>query len=123
MNRGTFMGRLTRDPEVKHTRSGLSVTSITLAANVRKKDDQGNWVDGDSVFFDVSIWGARGEAFARHHQRGDMALVEYQLRLDQWEQDGQRRQKLRGSCIDWHFLPRAADRPEPVEAIDPDTPF
>jgi len=127
VNKVFFSGRLCRDPETRRTGSGESVTNITLAQDTkRKQGDQ--WVDGDPIFLDVVVWGSRGEAFARHHKKGDMALVEGRLRLDQWDdkQSGAKRSKIRVDAVDWHFAKSDSRAPEGVSAppahVD-DTPF
>lgn len=119
MNKVIFSGRLCRDPETRRTGSGESVTNITLAQDSRKKDGD-KWVDGDPIFLDVVIWGSRGEAFARHHKKGDMTLIEGRLRLDQWDdrETGAKRSKLRVDALDWHFA--KSDAREPAGAPGPD---
>jgi len=141
VNKLFFSGRLCRDPEVRFTAGSDAVVGITLAQDTVKK--QGNeWIKGEAIFVDATIWGKRGEAFARHHQKGDMALIEGRLRLDRWEDSktGEKRQKLKIDVIDWHFAksesspdnegpPGSASHPGgdyPRSAVPPnadDTPF
>lgn len=123
VNKGWFSGRLCRDPEVRTTRNGKTVCNLTLAQDTKYRNADGEWVPGDTIFLDVAIWGARGEAFARHHVKGDMALVEYRLRLDTWEDEGRRRSKLKADAVDWQFATANA-APETIPATREDgTPF
>lgn len=104
MNSCTFTGRLTRDPEVRHTSGGTAVCNASLAINNRiKRGDQ--WVD-EPTFIELTIWGNRGEAFAKHHSKGQQAAVSGELRMDSWEdkQTGQKRSKLYLNVRDWDFI-------------------
>ena len=56
INRVTLVGRLTRDPELKHLPSGSAVLELGLAVNGRKQDASGQWVDKPN-FFDVKVFG------------------------------------------------------------------
>jgi single-strand DNA-binding protein len=86
-NRVTLMGNLTRDPERKAA-GETSVVSFGLALNEKYKDQE------RTTFVDVTMFGARADAFARFHSKGDRVLIEGKLRLDTWEKDGQKRSKL-----------------------------
>lgn len=104
-NKVILMGNLTRDPEVRFTNGGMAVVSAGLAVNERFKDGQGEWQER-ATFVDVTIWGKRGEAFAKFHKKGRPAFVEGRLRLDQWEdkQGGGKRSKLYVVADNWEFV-------------------
>lgn len=76
----TVIGNLTRDPEVKFLPSGTSVTSLRVAASDRKRDDAGNWTDGDPCYLDVSVWRMTGENVAESLRKGDRVVVVGRLR-------------------------------------------
>jgi single-strand DNA-binding protein len=96
-NRVILLGNLTRDVELKHLPSGMSVAEIGLAVNDRRKDQSGNWVE-ETTFVDVTLWGRTAEVAAEYLSKGSPILVEGRLKLDQWEKDGQKRSKLRVVC-------------------------
>lgn len=126
VNKLFFSGRLCRDPEVNTTGNGKVVCNITLAQDTKYKDASGQWVQGSTVFLDVAIWGKRGEAFARYHSKGDMALVEARLRLDTWDdrETGRKRSKLKADAVDWHFAQAKAVAAESMpDSREDDTPF
>ncbi|MFT5080575.1 MAG: single-strand DNA-binding protein [Planctomycetota bacterium] len=104
-NKVILMGNLTRDPEMRHTQSGMAVCSASIAVNEKFKDAGGEWQER-STFVDVTIWGKRGEAFAKFHKKGASAFIEGKLRLDQWEdkQSGQKRSKLFVVGDNWEFV-------------------
>lgn len=104
MNIVILAGRLTRDPEQRYTQSGTGMTSFGLAVTERYKDGKGEWVERAN-FFDVTIWGKRGEAFARYHKKGAPALIHGKLRFESWEdkQTGAKRSKVTVVGEEWEF--------------------
>ena len=85
----TLVGRITQDATLKQTNSGKYVTTLRIACNDRKKDEAGNWVDGDSVFIDVTVWRA-AEAVAKL-PKGTEVLAIGTLKQRSYEKDGQQR--------------------------------
>ena len=61
INRVVLVGRLTRDPELRHLPSGTPVLQLGMAVNGRQKDDTGKWVDKPN-FFDVKLFGNQAES-------------------------------------------------------------
>jgi single-strand DNA-binding protein len=76
----TISGNLTRDPEVRFLQSGTSVTSLRVGASDRKKDENGNWTDGDPCYLDVTVWRQTGENAAESLRKGDGVLITGRLR-------------------------------------------
>src|SRR6056297_1340985 len=93
-NKVVLLGNLTRDVEVRFTPSSTPVTDIGLAVNDRRKNASGEWVE-EATFVDVTLWGRTAEVAGEYLAKGSQVLVEGRLKLDQWEQDGQRRSKLK----------------------------
>ena len=53
----TVVGRLTRDPELRTTKTGRNVCSFTIASNNRRKNQQtGQWEDGTALFLNCTAW-------------------------------------------------------------------
>ena len=104
-NKVLLMGNLTRKPEVRFTPGGMAICKIGMAVNRRFKDQSGNWKE-EPTFVDVTIFGKRGEAFAKYHDKGRPAFIEGELRLDQWEdkQSGEKRSKLYVVGNEWQFV-------------------
>ena len=69
INRVTLVGRLTRDPELRHLPSGSPVLQMGLAVNGRQKDEGGNWIDKPN-FFDIKVFGNQAEMLAQHLSKG-----------------------------------------------------
>ena len=93
-NRVILLGNLTRDPDLRYTPSGLPVCEIGLAVNDRRKTPEGEWVD-EVTFIDVTLWSKTAENASTYLTKGSPVLIEGRLKLDQWDQDGMKRSKLR----------------------------
>jgi len=97
-----IVGRLTRDAELKYTNSGQAICSFSIATNSRvKKGDQ--WVDEPS-YWDVDLWGKKGESVNQYLTKGKLVAVEGDMRQDKWEKDGQQRMKVRVNANDVQLL-------------------
>jgi single-strand DNA-binding protein len=103
-NRVVLIGNMTRAPELRHIPSGLAVTDIGLAVNDRRKTQTGEWVD-ETSFIDVTIWGRQAEVICQYTTKGSPILVEGRLKQDTWEQEGQKRSKLKVICEKMILLP------------------
>lgn len=97
INQVILMGRLTRDPEMRTTPSGKSVTSFSLAV-----DRPGN--DDSADFFDITAWEKTGELVNQYLSKGRRCLVQGRLSFRSWEQDGQKRSKVEVIANDVTFL-------------------
>jgi single-strand DNA-binding protein len=86
-------GNLTADPELRSLPSGMSVCSLRIACNTRRKDGaSGEWVDKPN-YFNVTVWGAQGENAARYLAKGRPVAIDGRLEWREWEaQDGTKRQ-------------------------------
>lgn len=92
-NRVILVGNLTRDVELRYTPSGTAVTDISIAVNDRVKRNE-QWVDEVS-YFDVTLWGRTAEVAGEYLSKGSPVLIEGKLKQDRWEQDGQKRSKVK----------------------------
>lgn len=77
------MGNLTRDPELKVTTGGMSISTFGLATNRRaRKDDK--WVDVPE-FHHVVVYGKQAEDCAKYLTKGSLAHVEGRIQTRSWE--------------------------------------
>jgi single-strand DNA-binding protein len=104
LNKVMLIGRLTRDPETRHTAGGSSVTNFGLAINRSYRKKESDELVEETTFVDVEAWGKTGETFARYMKKGRQAYVEGRLKLDSWEKDGQKRSKLLIVMEEFQFL-------------------
>ena len=87
MNKAILVGRLTKDPELKTTGSGVSVCSFTIAINRRFKNAEGNY---DADFINCVAWRQQAEFLSRYFAKGRMVGVVGSIQTRNYEKDGQR---------------------------------
>ena len=90
LNRIDIMGRLTRDPELRHTQSQTPVASFTLAVD----RDFGGRDGGErqTDFIDCVAWRQTAEFVSKYFQKGSMAVVSGRLQIRDWtDRDGGKR--------------------------------
>ena len=90
LNSVTLMGRLTRDPELKHTQSGTAVVSFTLAVDRDFKSADGT---KETDFIDCVAWRNTAEFVSKYFSKGKMAVVSGRLQIREWtdKEGGKRR--------------------------------
>lgn len=102
LNHITVMGRLVRDPELRHTQSGLPVTSFSIACDRDFKDK----ATGEKVtdFIDIVAWRNTAEFVSRYFTKGRMAVIDGRLQLRDWtDRDGNRRRSAEILANNVHF--------------------
>ena len=109
LNRVTIVGRLTRDPELRHLPSGTPVLEMGVAVNGRQQDEGGNWVDKPN-FFDVKVFGNQAEMLSQHLVKGRRIGIDGRLDWRSWEaQDGTKRSKVDIVAQNVQFLDSRGD--------------
>jgi single-strand DNA-binding protein len=105
INRVVITGNLTRDPELTATASGMSILKMGIAVNDRRKNQQsGEWEDVPN-FFDVVVFGQRGESISRFLSKGSKVAIEGKLRWHSWETpEGDKRSKVEIIADDIEFM-------------------
>ena len=89
LNHITVMGRLVRDPELRHTQSGLPVCSFSIACERDYKDAGG---DKQTDFIDIVAWRNTAEFVSKYFTKGRMAVVDGRLQLRDWtDREGTKR--------------------------------
>lgn len=81
INKVFLIGRLTKDPELRHTQSGMACCQITLAVNRPKQKDKGQEAD----FINVVVWDKQGENLAKYQTKGNQIAVEGSIRTRNYE--------------------------------------
>ena len=89
LNKVFIMGRLTRNPELRHTQQGTSVASFTLAVD---RDLKGKDGEKATDFIDVVAWRATADFVSKYFAKGRMAVVEGRLQIREWtDKNGDKR--------------------------------
>ena len=92
LNKCVFMGRMTRDPELRSTGSGKSVTSFTIACERDMKDKDGSRA---TDFIDCVAWGPTAEFAAKYFGKGRMAIIDGRIQVRDWtDKDGKKRKAV-----------------------------
>lgn len=87
MNRVELVGRLTRDPELRHTPNGAATCNITIAID-RLPDQNGNRT---ADFIPVVVWNKQAENVCKYLAKGRLVAVEGRIQTRNYEdKDGKR---------------------------------
>ena len=90
LNHITIMGRLTRDPELRRTGSGIAVASFTVAVDRDFGGRDGGEKETD--FIDCVAWRQTGEFVSKYFTKGSMIVVSGRLQIRNWnDKDGNKR--------------------------------
>ena len=87
MNKAILVGRLTRDPELRTTGSGVSVCSFTIAINRRFKNAEGGY---DADFINCVAWRQQAEFVAKYFTKGRMIGLCGSIQTRNYDKDGQK---------------------------------
>ncbi|CAG9622896.1 single-stranded DNA-binding protein [Sutcliffiella rhizosphaerae] len=88
LNRVVLVGRLTKDPELRYTPSGVAVATFTLAVNRTFQNQQG---EREADFINCVVWRKPAENVANFLNKGSLAGVDGKLQTRNYEgQDGRR---------------------------------
>ena len=105
LNKAVLQGRLVRDPELRHTQSGVAVCSITVAWSEKYKDAE------TKCFLPVTVWRATAEMVFRNFAKGREIIVEGRLQSRDWtDKDGNKRSTIELQADRIHFC-----GPKPAE--------
>ena len=101
LNHIVLMGRLTRDPELRRTGSGIAVASFTLAVDRDFKSQNG---EKECDFIDVVAWRSTGEFVSKYFTKGSMAVVSGRLQIRAWtDKEGNKRKAFEVVADNVHF--------------------
>ena len=113
LNHITLMGRLTKDPELRHTQKGTAVTGFTVAVDRDRKDD-------GTDFIDVTAWGKTAEFVCKCFGKGRMAVVDGRLQLRDWtDREGNKRKSAEVVASSIYFGDSKKETQEPRREPDP----
>ena len=114
MNKVIFMGRLTKDPEVRYTQSGepMAIARYTLAVNKRFKK-QG---EADADFIPCVAFGKQGEFAEKYLAKGRQIAVVGRLQVRNWEDNEGKKRVTTEVVVEEHYFAESksekADKPQ-----------
>jgi single-strand DNA-binding protein len=89
LNHIVLMGRLTRDPELRRTGTGIAVASFSLAVD---RDYAAQGAERETDFIDIVAWRNTAEFVSKYFTKGRMAVVSGRLQIRNWnDKDGNKR--------------------------------
>lgn len=91
INTLVIAGNLTADPTLRQAEPGRFVANFTIADTPRRKDsNSGQWIDGETLYQRVAVWGPAAENIAQSLTRGDRVMVAGRLTHKSYRaEDGQ----------------------------------
>lgn len=100
LNKIFLMGRMTRNPELRHTQNGTAVASFSLAVERQKSQDGSKQTD----FIDCTAWRNTAEFAAKYFTKGRMAVVVGRLQIQDWtDKEGNKRRSAEVLVDDLYF--------------------
>jgi len=106
LNRVVLIGRLTRDPELRYTTSGVAVAKFALAVDRRQVKDR----EKETDFIDIIVWQKLAEICEKHLGKGRLVAVEGRLQIRSYDDSqGIRRKAAEVVAENVRFLDRAKE--------------
>ncbi|MEM9895458.1 MAG: single-stranded DNA-binding protein [Bacteroidota bacterium] len=88
VNKAILVGRLGKDPEVRHLENGATVANFSIATSETYKDKQTGEKREQTEWHNIVLWRGLAEIAEKYVKKGDMIYVEGKLRTRSWEKDG-----------------------------------
>jgi len=108
INKAVLMGRLTRDPELRHTQNNTPVTSFTLAVDRGKRSNAPNAQTVD--FIDIVAWQTTAEFVAKWFRKGLLVAVVGRIQSRKWtDNEGKSRTAIEVVADEVHFAESKKD--------------
>ena len=116
LNKVIFMGRFTKDPELRSTPQSVSVCNFRLAVP-RNYKTNGTY---ESDFIDCVAWRNTAEFISKFFKKGNLVCVEGSLQSRSWEQDGVKRYTLEVVVENTYFVEskKDAEEADPLDSIE-----
>ena len=112
LNHIVIMGRLTRDPELRRTGSGIAVASFTVAVDRDYSGKDGGEKETD--FIDCVAWRNTGEFVSKYFTKGRMIVVSGRLQLRDWtDKEGNKRRSAEIVADSCYFGDSKKDEDKP----------
>lgn len=119
-----IQGRMKADAELRHTPGSTAVSTITLAVNRSRKDQNGEYL---TDWIDVVLWGKTAEHVSKWFHKGDQMIVRGRLESRDWEdRNGNKRRSWEVQAEAVEFCgsrKKPADSFTELDDDDGDVPF
>lgn len=110
LNRVFLIGRLTQDPELRHTSSGVPVTDLRIATSRVYNTKDGDRRE-ETLFIDITVWNRQAENCCQYLVKGSQVHVEGFLKMETWDDrnTGEKRSKVKVEADRVQFLDSRRD--------------
>ena len=116
LNRVVLVGRLTKDPELKYTASGVAVTNFTIACNRPYKNQQG---EQEADFINCVAWRKPAENLANYMKKGGLIGVDGRIQTRSYDgQDGKKVYVTEVVAENIQFLESRNSQPKQQQRVD-----
>ena len=96
LNKVVLCGRLTADPELKQTQTGIAVVSFSLAINRRATKGADGTYNSQADFINCTAWRQQAEFISRYFKKGSSLCITGSLQQNTWtDNNGQKRNDYR----------------------------
>lgn len=89
INKATIIGRLGKDPEVRHLEAGSTVASFSVAVSEKFKNKAGEVVE-NTEWLNIVAWNKRAEVVEKYVKKGMLVYVEGKIKTRNYDKDGQK---------------------------------
>ena len=116
LNKVIIIGRIGKDPEIRHTQSGQAVATLSVATDESYKDQSGQKVE-KTEWHKIVVWGKQADFVANYLTKGRMVYVEGKLETRKWQdQSGQDRYSTEIKAVTVQALDKKPDgQPAPQQ--------
>lgn len=87
MNKVFLIGRLTKEPELRHSKSGKPMANFNLAVNRMYLNQEGKQ---ETDFLNINVWGAKAENCGKYLHKGSQVAVEGSIQVNIYEKEGKK---------------------------------
>lgn len=113
LNKVVLAGRLTAEPELKQTPSGVSVVRVNIAINRRRRNSDQNDQQQQTDFITLVIWRQTAEFVSKYFRKGSAICVTGSIQTSTWtDQQGQKRYSTEVVVDDAMFVDARGEGPE-----------
>jgi len=118
INHVTLSGNLTRNAELKQTKSGTFVLLFSIAVNDRRREQTTSQWENYTNYFDCVVFGERGKAISKYMLKGTKVSLAGRLRYSAWMHDDKKHSKVNVIVTDIDFMSNAASNDRATPDID-----
>jgi len=118
VNRVFLIGRLGRDPEIRHTTSGSAVANFSIATDERWTDSEGNR-QTRTEWHNIVAWRKLAEICGQYLRKGRLVFIEGRIQTREWDdRDGNKRRTTEIVASNMQMLGGRGDADEPSRPQD-----